>query len=114
MGHTYSNGTHVWEVQRLWTLAQDLPRFEIPLGDFPVWEPEQDGWNVQGLRDFVEHAQRVLRADLTYPVILSTDGWVMDGMHRIAKARLMGLKSLRAVRFESMPPPDREEATNPV
>ena len=30
-------------------------------------------------------------ADLSFPVILAAEGRVMDGMHRIAKALLLGL-----------------------
>ena len=108
MTHTYSDGTHVWEVSKLWELARDLPKVKVPLDKFPVWEPEEDGWAIQGLRDFVAHVERVFDADIDFPVLLSPDGWVMDGVHRIAKARLLGVKSLMAVRFKVMPPPDRE------
>lgn len=106
--HTYSDGTNVWDVRKLWGLAKDLPKTEVLLEDLPVWKPEEDGWNVQGLLDFVHHVERVLNADLSYPILLSPDGWVMDGVHRIAKARLQGIRVITAIRFEVMPPPEQE------
>ena len=45
-------------------------------------------------------------ADLTHPVILSADGGLMEGGHRIAKAYLLGLTTVRARRFVADPAPD--------
>lgn len=57
-----------------------------------------DAWDVDNLID--------KSADLTYPIILSSDGRVMDGMHRVARALLEGETSIRAVQFRQDPPPD--------
>jgi hypothetical protein len=48
----------------------------------------------------------MLDCDLSCPVILSSDGRVMDGMHRICKALLQGLDEVDAVRFNQDPEPD--------
>jgi len=53
-----------------------------------------------------QHAKRIWDADLTYPVILATDGRLMDGGHRIAKAWLQGMPEVRAVQFVLDPEPD--------
>ena len=45
-------------------------------------------------------------ADLRWPVILSGDGRVMDGMHRIAQALRQGRTHIAAVRFAQESPPD--------
>ncbi len=58
------------------------------------------------MREFVGHIQKVLDADLTYPIILDDEGYVMDGRHRIAKALLEGHESIKFVRFEKTPGPD--------
>jgi len=106
-GHTYSTRqTLIWKVPRLIELSRDLPVQEVYLEDLPVWEPEMDGWGIRGLDDFVGNMQRVLDADLSYPIILSAEGWVMDGMHRIAKAKLQGFTTIKAVRFPVNPLPD--------
>jgi hypothetical protein len=44
--------------------------------------------------------------DPSYLVILGSDGRVMDGMHRIARAMLEGRPTISAVRFEVDPEPD--------
>jgi len=57
-------------------------------------------------RDVVNHARLMLDCDLNFPVILSSDGRVMDGMHRICKALLQGMDDIEAVRFVNDPEPD--------
>ena len=46
------------------------------------------------------------RRRLELPIILSSDGRVMDGMHRVAKAALLGHETIPAVQFTSDPEPD--------
>jgi hypothetical protein len=45
-------------------------------------------------------------ADLSFPIILSASGAVMDGMHRVAKAARQGQEAVEAVQFERDPEPD--------
>ena len=42
-------------------------------------------------------------------MILGSDGRVMDGMHRIARALLEGWTTVRAVRFPADPEPDHRD-----
>ena len=51
------------------------------------------------MRKVVEHTALILEADLAYPIILGHDGWVMDGMHRVARALMAGRSHIDAVRF---------------
>jgi len=55
----------------------------------------------------IEHAQRIMDADLTYPIILGADGKLMDGAHRVAKALITGQSTVGARRFKMEPAPDR-------
>lgn len=57
-------------------------------------------------RAVLEHARLIHEADLRFPIILSADGRVMDGMHRVAKAALLGQPHVLAVRFVQDPEPD--------
>ena len=57
-------------------------------------------------RAIVDHARLIEQADLRFPIILSADGAVMDGMHRVAKALLKGHSEIEAVRFAHDPAPD--------
>jgi hypothetical protein len=102
-------GLCAWDVDRLVKLAQNLPRERVPLSairelDEPYWsgEPGQQ----LTCRDVVTHARLILDCDFAYPVILSSDGRVMDGMHRICRALLEGLTDIEAVRFIHDPNPD--------
>ena len=48
----------------------------------------------------------MLDCDLAFPIILSSDGRVMDGMHRVCKALLQNHTEIKAVRFIQDPEPD--------
>jgi len=102
-------GLCAWNVHRLVELSQKLPRELVPLAairelDEPHWANER----VQQLtcREIVDHARLMLECDLTFPIILSSDGRVMDGMHRVCRALLQGLSEIEAVRFIDDPAPD--------
>ena len=102
-------GRLIWDVHRLVELSAALPRREVPLAairelDEPYWfAGEGDRPTCRAVAD---HARLMAEADLRYPVILSADGRVMDGMHRVAKAYVEGRASVVAVRFEETPEPD--------
>ena len=40
--------------------------------------------------EVVEHMRLVQEVDPSYPIILGVDGRVLDGMHRVARALLLG------------------------
>ena len=96
-------GTHEWSVARLITLSKDLPIMNIPLNHLSVYSR----YDKLTLRELVGHVKAVLDADVYYPIILDADGDIMDGRHRVMKAILEGHNTIRAVRFDVMPPPCR-------
>ena len=109
--HTFADGTrHVWHVERLWQLAQHLPRTEVLVEsisalDEVTWfgyDPSQH----PTCRRVAEHARRIYEAHFDYPVILSSAGWVMDGMHRVCKAYLLGMETIQVLQFSQDPEPD--------
>jgi hypothetical protein len=57
-------------------------------------------------RHVADHARLINEAELGHPVILSSDGRIMDGMHRVLKALIQGESHIRAVRFPADPEPD--------
>ena len=102
-------GLRAWNVHRLVELTSTLPRERVPLSairelDEPYWCNE--GTKQLTCREVVAHARLINDCDFTHPVILSRDGRVMDGMHRICKALLAGLRDIDAVRFLQDPEPD--------
>jgi hypothetical protein len=100
-------GLLAWDVDRLVGLSSEFPRTMVALDaigelDKPwVGDDEKQTW-----RSLVEHVRLIDEADLSYPIILSASGEVMDGRHRIAKAALQGRSEILAVRFIDDPEPD--------
>ncbi len=104
-----SEGLCAWSVHRLVELSSTLTPERVPLSairelDEPFWT----GGENQKLtcREIVDHARLILESDLAFPVILFSNGRVMDGMHRVGKALLQGLDHVQAVRFTADPKPD--------
>lgn len=77
---------------------------DIPLDHLNVYHL----YNNLTLRDMVMHIQAVNDADLSKPIILDEDGELMDGRHRIMKCLLLGIKTIKAVRFDENPYPCKE------
>jgi hypothetical protein len=107
--HTVPGGRAFWLTEKLWRAAEGLPVTRVPLA--AIAEFEQDCWfgerHAPTCKAVAEHARRIQAADLSYPVILSADGRLMDGGHRIAKAWLQGENDIAAVRFTVDPEPER-------
>lgn len=110
---TVPGGRGYWWTQRLWALAADLPIEQVPLSDIPEFDVDCwfQGRHTPSIREVAGHAQRIFNADLAYPVILNSDGQLMDGGHRLAKAWLEGRTHIAAVRFPVTPEPDWFVAT---
>lgn len=63
-------------------------------------------WQIKNFRDFLVHFRRVDNADFSNPLIVRSDGYIMDGWHRIARALLHGVAELPQKRFIVDPEPD--------
>jgi len=100
-------GLLAWDVDRLCELSQHLPRKSVPLNDIRELDEScgDEGANLTW-RQIVEHVRLINEADLSYPIILSASGDVMDGRHRIAKAAVIGCDVIDVVQFDVDPPPD--------
>ena len=101
-------GHLIWDVRRLVALSADLPRIRVPLDairelDEPYWF---GGGEPPTCRAVADHARLSEETDLRYPIILSSDGRVVDGMHRVARAYLEGRDTIEAVQFDVDPEPD--------
>lgn len=104
-----SQGLCAWSVHRLIELSHELVPERVPLStirelDEAYWAHERGG--KMTCREVVGHARLMQECDLQFPVILSSDGRVMDGMHRICKALLEGHEEIEAIRFLRDPEPD--------
>jgi hypothetical protein len=104
-----TKGLLAWDVARLVALASQFTPVDVPLSkvrelDEPFW------YGLEGdtptCRSIARHASLIDQAELEHPIILSQDGGVMDGMHRVCKALNLGRTTIRAVRFAHDPDPD--------
>lgn len=110
-GYVESDGIrqYYWKAQTLWKLAESMATEEVSLSHFD-WT--NDNFRCNSLsnppmwRDIGDHLKQTLAADLRYPIVISADGNVMDGMHRILKCYALGMESVKAVRFRTNPEPD--------
>jgi hypothetical protein len=103
------HGLRAWSTHRLIEQSRDLVPERVPLS--AIRELDESFWangRVQPLtcREIVGHARLMLDCDLAFPIILSSDGRLMDGMHRVCKALLEGRTDIEAVRFVNDPDPD--------
>jgi len=95
-----------WRVARLIELSKNCKIVKIKLKFININSiiPE-----VSGALAYIEHIKQVNNADLSYPIILSESGEIMDGRHRICKALLKNKSTIKAVIFKSDPEPDWSE-----
>lgn len=103
------NGYYAWDVDNLIEKSKDLTPIQVKLED--IKELDENFWynspgDIPTCRSIVEHMKLVKEADLKYPIILSSDGRIMDGMHRVAKAFLNGNDHISSMKFETDPDPD--------
>ena len=100
-----ATGLRAWDVDRLVALSKDLA--PTPVAVASIRELDEQYWGEpMTCRDIAEHARLIHEADLGYPIILSSDGRIMDGMHRVLKALIEGGSHVQAVRFLADPEPD--------
>jgi hypothetical protein len=102
-------GLLAWDVDRLVELSAGFTPIDVPLSeirelDETFWFDHED--REPTCRRVALHAQLMNETDLSHPIVLSQDGRVMDGMHRVCKALIEGRETIRAVRFDVDPEPD--------
>lgn len=96
----FQDGKKVWKVVTLIEASKDLPVEEMPVSGINSYNllPE-----MKTMKAFVAKIKKVQNVDLSYPIILDEEGYVMDGRHRIAKAMLNDEKTIKFVRFDVTP-----------
>ena len=96
-----------WDVHRLIELTRDFRVQQVPLAR--ISELDECFW-FDGVpatcRAIALHAKLIQETNLAHPIILSSGGRVMDGMHRVCKALLDENETISAVQFDQDPEPD--------
>lgn len=106
------HGYYAWDVDRLVALTKNFQRRRVKI--VSIREVDETFWfggktDKLTWRSIVEHVRLIGETDLSYPIILSSEGRVMDGMHRVAKALLEDQETIEVVQFSQDPTPDYED-----
>lgn len=98
----------IWDVKGLVEIAKTLPVFEKPLSEIRAiaLNAAFPNANKMSYIEFAYHCKVAMEADLDFPIILSEDGRLMDGQHRLLKALITGEHSIKVVQFVMDPMPD--------
>lgn len=83
-------------------LAEACEVFDMPLAGIDINRNPWSG-SFSNLNDFLFHYKRVEECNLRFPIILSPEGNILDGNHRICKAILEEKRTIKAVRLNYMP-----------
>lgn len=97
---------YVYGTAKLIQHSKQYKEFDLPLCGIDL---RRNAWRIDNVDDFIHHAKRCSDADLKYPILLDHYGTIADGMHRLVKAIVLGKKTIRAIRLETMPTADRVE-----
>lgn len=101
--------THIWDVDKLVKLSEHYLPKEVMLESIDELDTNywfQSSEDVPSVRNIADHIEFAKKTSFKYPVILSSDGKVMDGMHRILKALMTGKETIKVIQFLEDPEPD--------
>ncbi len=95
-----------WHVPDLQAAAVGLPVREMSTNRFNL---DVDAWFGEAcsptIANVVDHMKYIQRADLSNPILLSAEGHVFDGLHRLAKCVLEGIQTIKYQQFSINPEP---------
>jgi len=94
----FCEGDNEWNVKELWEASRNLQTEECWIEEIGLSQLSDD---------FVDNLKRVVECDLDYPIIVTPDWYVADGMHRLIKAMLMGREKIFVKHLNAMPKPTR-------
>ena len=100
-----------WSLEHIWEISNDIAIENISVDylwdkmykDIYVWLDENEELSN---KHFIHHMGRVLEADMNYPIVLSEEDYILDGVHRLLKAKYYGLKTITCRRFITDPVPN--------
>lgn len=101
----FIDGNSWYSVAKLVDDTKNLEPFEMPMAGMNLSDVI---WGGCTIADLGYHCKRVVDADLSKPIILSWDGSIADGRHRIIKALIEGRNTILAVRMTWKPKPCKE------
>ncbi|WP_299650107.1 hypothetical protein [uncultured Tateyamaria sp.] len=102
------DGLMAWDMRKIAATTEHLTPQSVPLEN--IAELDENWWFAHGTtptpRAIAGHMKLIQSADRTYPIILDSEGRLMDGMHRVVQALLAGDTTINAIRLPRTPAPD--------
>lgn len=86
---------NMYSIVDLITVSKELPTETVDIRLIDKWYNLGLSGENTDLTDVVDVFNKVISADLKYPIILSHCGGVLDGKHRLTKALLSGKKTIK-------------------
>ncbi len=107
------NAKRHWNLKDIWKSSEELT-VELMLVS-ELWDERYSKafcWQLHGEEItnefFLHHLRRVLDANLDYPIILSEENYILDGVHRLMKCKYLGIEKIKYVKFKKDPKPKQE------
>jgi hypothetical protein len=104
---TFGDGTFTFDVEILWELSVDIDAETVPFDMYKhiltedCWSisPMElldvyNGWMLSG------HLYRTHKADMSHPILITPDGWICDGMHRLLNAHMNNETEITIKQFD--------------
>ena len=102
----FGDKVYKWHVPDLQAAAVSLPVQETSTARFDL---DVDAWFGEAcsptIANVVHHMKYIQAADLNNPILLSVEGHVFDGLHRLAKCLLEGVQTITYRQFKVNPRP---------
>ena len=102
----FRDKVYKWHVPDLQGAAVGLPVQETLTARFNL---NVDAWFGEAcsptIANVVHHMKYIQRAEVNNPILLSAEGHVFDGLHRLAKCLLEGITTVKYQQFEVNPEP---------
>jgi len=108
---TYHNNKNIFSVDMMISYVNVFghPKVKLPTSDFVPqleekvwgdWSPLDVIYNMN-FKKYKEDADKIKKADLDYPVIVTGKHKIVDGFHRVSKAYVEGKKNIDVYIFSS-------------
>ncbi len=107
--HLCSAGPRTWNVPDLWQAGKNIKTERLGVSTFD-WYLKTDVWFTYGGKyhrvktgHVLTHAELIMKADLRYAIVVykSKHGrlYILDGVHRWVKAKILGKKTIKVKIF---------------
>lgn len=115
MPQTYSDNENIYSVDMMFAYIKDYssPIYKVNVEKY-LNTLDYEGWGdpsknifysprnvIDNPKKYKHEYERIQKANLSYPIIISNKGYVIDGVHRLSKAYLNKIPIIKAYVFDA-------------